>query len=87
MLTIRSINESGSVTVDTTGLFRLVVNPGDITVDELVTREEADSFIDTFNAANVTSGRRASMIGYMALAQQALSCCAMAMSSAVCFSV
>jgi hypothetical protein len=66
MLQILSLG-NGEAVVSTENLFRLVIQPGNCVVDELVSAAEADAFIESFDAMN--AGHWAERISYSQITQ------------------
>lgn len=64
MLRVVEIQTGGVVAVDARGLFRVIIYPENRIADELVTADEADAFVSTFNACYPSRMHWAEAIGY-----------------------
>lgn len=66
MIQILEVKADGTALVSTLGLLRVVIQPSGEIADELVTRPEADAFVDGFNACNSKRRRWAEAVDYTA---------------------
>ncbi len=64
MLRVLGITKAGNAIVDTEGLYRVIIHPGEEIVEELLNAEEAAGYADAYNGC--VTGRRAEVIGYSA---------------------
>lgn len=66
MIRVLEVAGDGTVSVDASGLFRVVIRPENEIADELVTAEEAAAFVDSFNRCHPNRIHWAEAVSYMA---------------------
>lgn len=70
-LRVIEIRPDGSAVVDTTGLARVVLRPGDEPIQELLPIDDAQQCADLFNSCSSRHGRRAVVVTYAEAARVA----------------
>jgi hypothetical protein len=72
MIRVLGVRGDGAALVAAEGLYRIVVHPIELTVDELLEDWEADAFVETFNVVNKSGAYWAERVSYWGLRSPSL---------------